>query len=78
MKEELSINFGVYYVCQLVLGVWQRVGVPWGIWRHMGMWDDVQFVGKTLFVSHTKHTQQNINGSTSFTIDNMYYLNFRI
>ena len=35
-------------------------------------------VGKTQFVSHTKHMQRKINGSTSFTIDNMYYVNFRI
>ena len=31
-----------------------------------------------MFVSHTKHMQQKINESTSFTIDNMYYVNFRI
>ena len=31
-----------------------------------------------MFVSHKKHTQQKINGSTSFAIDNMYYANFRI
>ena len=35
-------------------------------------------VGKTWFVSHTKHTQRKINGSTSFAIDNMYYVNFSI
>jgi len=35
-------------------------------------------VGKTLFVSHIKHMQWKINGSTSFPIDNMYYVNFRI
>ena len=29
-------------------------------------------------ISHTKHTQRKINGSTSFTIDNMYYVNFKI
>ena len=33
---------------------------------------------KHMFVSHTKHTQGKINGSTSFAIDNMYYVNFRI
>ena len=33
---------------------------------------------KYMFVSHTKHTQRKNNGSTSFTIDNIYYLNFRI
>ena len=33
---------------------------------------------KHMFVSHTKHTQQKINGSTSFAIDNMYYANLRI
>ena len=30
-----------------------------------------------MFVSHTKHTQWKINGSISFAIDNMYYVNFR-
>ena len=35
------------------------------------------FVGKTR-VSHTKHSQRKINGSTSFAIDNMYYVNFKI
>ena len=35
-------------------------------------------IGKTYFVLHKKHTQQKINKSTSFTIDNMYYENFRI
>ena len=39
---------------------------------------DEASIGKTWFVSHTKHTQQKINGSTSFEIDNMYYVNFRI
>ena len=33
---------------------------------------------KYMFVSHTKHTQRKINGSTSFAIDNMYYVSFRI
>ena len=33
---------------------------------------------KYMFVSHTKHMQWKINRSTSFTIDNMYYVNFRI
>ena len=33
---------------------------------------------KHMFVSHTKHTQRKINESTSFTIDNIYYVNFRI
>ena len=31
-----------------------------------------------MFVSHIKHTQWKINGSTSFIIDNMYYVNFKI
>ena len=31
-----------------------------------------------MFVSHTKHTQQKINKSTSFAFDNMYYVNFII
>ena len=35
-------------------------------------------IGKTYFVLHIKHTQQKINESTSFAIDNMYYENFRI
>ena len=33
---------------------------------------------KHMFVSHTKYTQRKINGSTSFAINNMYYVNFRI
>ena len=33
---------------------------------------------KTWFVLHTKHTQQKINESTLFAIDNMYYVYFRI
>ena len=33
---------------------------------------------KYMFVSHTKHTQRKINESTSFAIDNMYNVNFRI
>ena len=35
-------------------------------------------VGKTWFVSHINHMQRKINRSTSFAIDNMYYVNFRI
>ena len=31
-----------------------------------------------MFVLHTKHTLWKINESTSFAIDNMYYVNFRI
>ena len=31
-----------------------------------------------MFISHTKYTQRKISGSTSFAIDNMYYVNFRI
>ena len=31
-----------------------------------------------MFVSNTRHTQQKNNGSTSFAIDNIYYVNFRI
>ena len=33
---------------------------------------------KYMFVSHTKHTQRKINKFTSFAIDNMYYVSFRI
>ena len=33
---------------------------------------------KHMFVSHTNHTQQKMNGSTSFAINNMYCVNFRI
>ena len=33
---------------------------------------------KHMFLSHTKHTQQKINRSTSFAIDNIYHANFRI
>ena len=35
-------------------------------------------IEKHMFILHTKHTQRKINGSTSFAIDNMYYVNFRI
>ena len=38
----------------------------------------IPIIGKTYFVSHTKHRQQKINGSTSFAIGNMYYVNFNI
>ena len=31
-----------------------------------------------MFISHTKYTQRKINGSTSFAIDNMHYVSFRI
>ena len=33
---------------------------------------------KHMFVSHTKYIQWKINRSTSFAIDNMFYVNFRI
>ena len=33
---------------------------------------------KYMFISYTKYTRRKINGSISFTIDNMYYVNFRI
>ena len=33
---------------------------------------------KYMFVSHTKHMQRKINGSTSFAIDNICYVSFRI
>ena len=39
---------------------------------------DASVVRKTWFVSHIKHTKQKINRSTSFAIDNIYYVNFRI
>ena len=38
----------------------------------------LKMLEKYIFVSHTKHTQLKNNGSTSFTIDKMYYVNFRI
>ena len=37
-----------------------------------------QLLEKCMFVSHTKYMQQKINGFTSFAIDNLYYVNFRI
>ena len=40
------------------------------------------YVGKIqvciAYKTYTNHTQWKINGSTSFAIDNMYYVNFRI
>ena len=39
---------------------------PWRWWKN------------TCFVLHTKHMQWKINKSTSFAIDNMYYVNLRI
>ena len=33
---------------------------------------------KQMFISHKKHTQRKINGSTSFVIDSMCYINFRM
>ena len=41
-------------------------------------WMESVLMEKHMFVSHTKHTQRKIHGSTSFAIDNMYYVNFRI
>ena len=38
----------------------------------------IPIIGKTYFVSHTKRTQLKINGFTSFAIDNIYYVNFKI
>ena len=38
----------------------------------------VYMLKKYMFVSHTKYTQGKINESTSFAIDNMYYVSFRI
>ena len=36
-----------------------------------------QLLEKHIFILHTRHTQQKINGSTLFAINNMYYANFR-
>ena len=33
---------------------------------------------KYMFVSHIKHTQRKINKFTSFAIDNMYHVSFKI
>ena len=46
-------------------------------------WDEnlalIPIVGKSGFVSHTKHIMEVTKyGSISFMIDNMHYLNFRI
>ena len=41
-------------------------------------WEKFLLLDKYIFVSHTKHTKWKINGFTSFAIDNMYYVNFRI
>ena len=38
----------------------------------------VYMLKKYMFVLHTKYMQQKINGCTSFVIDNMYYVSFRI
>ena len=39
----------------------------------------IRIVGKSSFVSHTKHTAEATkHGSISFKIDNMHYVNFRI
>ena len=38
----------------------------------------MKLMEKCIFVMQTKHMQRKINGSTSFAIDNMYYINFRI
>ena len=53
------------------------ITISWGIIVYIGVCVCV-CVGKTCFVSHTKYTQWKINGSSSFAIDNMYYVNFRI
>ena len=39
---------------------------------------DFVLLEKHMFVLDTKHTQRKINGFTSFAIDNMYSVNFRI
>ena len=38
----------------------------------------IKLLKKYIFVSHTKHTQRKINESTSFAIDNMYDVSFKI
>ena len=38
----------------------------------------MKLMEKCIFVMQTKHMQRKINGSTSFAIDNMYYISFRI
>ena len=38
----------------------------------------VSMLEKHMFVSHTKHIQWKINRSTSFAINNIFYVNFRI
>ena len=38
----------------------------------------MKLMEKCILVMQTKHMQRKINGSTSFAIDNMYYVNFRI
>ena len=52
------------------LGELKCFGIKWPLWH--------QSDGKYMFVSHTKHMQRKINGSTSFAIDNMYNVSFRI
>ena len=44
-------------------------------WR---IFEGLPMLEKHMFASYTKLTQWKINGSTSFAIDNMYYVNFRI
>ena len=39
-------------------------------WKHICLY--------YMFVSHTKHRQRKNNRSTLFSIDNMYYVSFRI
>ena len=38
----------------------------------------IPIVGKSAFISHTKHSGSNKHGSISFMIDNMHYVIFRI
>ena len=38
----------------------------------------IEVLEKYMSVSHIKHTRRKINGFTSFAIDNMHYVNFRI
>ena len=39
---------------------------------------NLNLLEKYMSVSHTKHTQWKINESTSFAIDNIYYVSFKI
>ena len=57
---------------------WINVELMYFNMSYHASFERVYMLKKYMFVSHTKYTQQKINEFTSFAIDNMYYVSFRI